>query len=115
MSLHHGKIIEKVIRRNGFAISKLADAIGVNRRSVYYWFNQRQLKPDLIVRIGKALNYDFSAILPGTGLRSEDFNNPDLEQDDQTKAISIWKDKYLKLLERYNALLVNAASLRKGA
>jgi len=113
MSTHHGKTIEKIIRRNGHSISKLAETIGVNRRSVYYWFNQRQLKPDLIIRIGKALDYDLSLVLTGVGLKPEDFTNV-CSGSHQSEDTCDWKDKYIELLERYNELLLTA-SVRKRA
>lgn len=110
--LHYGHIVEKVIRKNGYSITDLAKATQVNRRSVYNWFNQRHLKPDIIYRIGKGINYDFSAEFPHLFI-PEHFNQDTAAgkfspaKDAQANAeAEVWKLKYLTLLERYNALLL---------
>jgi transcriptional regulator with XRE-family HTH domain len=109
MSIHHGKTIEQVIRRSGYSISYIARKLGVNRRSVYNWFNQQHLRADLIIKIGKAINCDLSTILPVMGLHPEDFTNFLSESDQFADETLEWKDRYLELLERYNELLVNAS------
>lgn len=114
MELHHGQIIERVIRRNGYSISELARLTKVNRRSVYNWFNQKRLKPELIYRIGCVLNYDFSNELPDL-FSKEDFNRFSHSHEVGSEAGKsgepsedhlYWKDKYIDLLERYNQLLM---------
>jgi DNA-binding XRE family transcriptional regulator len=45
MEIHMGQLLEKVIRKKGLNISKLAKAIGVDRRSMYNWFAEPELKP----------------------------------------------------------------------
>ncbi|HKG05829.1 MAG TPA: helix-turn-helix transcriptional regulator [Pedobacter sp.] len=111
MELHHGQTIERIIRRNGYSITELARLTSVNRRSVYNWFNQRHLKPEIIYRIGAVINYDFSTIFPGIFM-NEDFNpsehNKLTEPESpvsRSQEDTIWKDKYIELLERYNELL----------
>jgi len=113
MEKHHGQIVERMIRRNGYSISELARLTKVNRRSVYNWFNQRQLKPEIIFRIGCVLNHDFSAEFPGL-FSKEEFNRHHTETIDdvllRTSAEAgssiYWKDKYIELLEKYNQLLI---------
>lgn len=117
MELHHGHTIERIIRRNGYSITELARLTSVNRRSVYNWFNQRHLKPEIIYRIGTVINYDFSTVFPGLFI-NEDFNP--LGQPGSAAIASvtnglpednmIWKDKYIALLERYNELLLDYLS-----
>jgi hypothetical protein len=75
MEMHYGQIVEQIIRRKGYSISELARLTKVNRRSVYNWFNQKQLKPEIIFRIGTVVNYDFSAEFPGL-FPDEDFSKP---------------------------------------
>jgi transcriptional regulator with XRE-family HTH domain len=111
MELHYGQIVERIIRRKGYSISELARLTKVNRRSVYNWFNQKQLKPEIIFRIGTVVNHDFSSEFPGL------FPDEDLSR--QTKYVvqsnqantsdfnhTYWKDKYIDLLEKYNQLLL---------
>ncbi|WP_069658405.1 helix-turn-helix domain-containing protein [Arcticibacter eurypsychrophilus] len=114
MLIHHGQIIEKVIRRNGHSISDVARLTNVNRRSVYNWFNQQQLKPEIIYRIGCVINHDFSEELPQLftsedfqkGFRKSSFLNTSAEEPDSPLNKNLWKDKYVDLLERYNSLLL---------
>ena len=113
MELHHGQIVERIIRRNGHSISELARLAKVNRRSVYNWFNQRNLKPEIIFRIGCVLNYDFSSEFPNL-FSKEEFvrkNTPFINELSPKIApekgeVNFWKDKYIDLLERYNQLLL---------
>ena len=112
MELHHGQTIERIIRRNGFSITELARLTNVNRRSVYNWFNQRHLKPEIIYRIGTVINHDLSSVFPSLyqydefvqqdiAAKEEDVANQELSADG-----NVWKDKYIELLERHNQLLL---------
>lgn len=72
MANHYGQIVEKVIRRDGHSISDVSRLMKVNRRSVYNWFNQPNLRPEIIYRIGRIIKHDFSVDLPHV-FKSEDF------------------------------------------
>jgi transposase-like protein len=52
MDKHYGQIVELVIRKGGYSISEIARLTLINRKSVYNWFNQKYLKPEIIYRIG---------------------------------------------------------------
>ncbi|MEH6307446.1 helix-turn-helix transcriptional regulator [Olivibacter sp. CPCC 100613] len=114
MEKHYGHIIERIIRRNGYSISELARLTNVNRRSIYNWFNQKNLKPEIIFRIGCALKHDFSEEFPEL-FTEDEFQkviSPEKTSTDETLTLSegssnYWKDKYIKILEEYNRLLVN--------
>ncbi|WP_134092140.1 helix-turn-helix transcriptional regulator [Olivibacter sp. XZL3] len=115
MEKHYGHIIERIIRRNGYSISELARLTNVNRRSIYNWFNQKSLKPEIIFRIGCALKHDFSEEFPEL-FTEDEFQKviaPEKTTPDETPAATsegtsnYWKDKYIKILEEYNRLLVN--------
>jgi hypothetical protein len=120
MQIHHGQILERVVRRNGHSISDVARLTNVNRRSVYNWFNQQHLKPEIIYRIGCVIDHDFSVELPHL-FTPEDFkkdlkktavvnyNTPEETTDPYNK--HYWKDKYIDLLERYNTLLSDKVTL----
>jgi len=114
MELHHGQTIERIIRRNGYSITDLARLTSVNRRSVYNWFNQRHLKPEIIYRIGSVIDYDFSTVFPSLYLQEEyNLRQPlvkpqeAVQKDTTPEGNDIWKDKYIELLERYNSLLLS--------
>ncbi|GAA3985558.1 helix-turn-helix domain-containing protein [Mucilaginibacter dorajii] len=113
MDIHHGQIIEMVIRREGYSISELARLAKVNRRSVYYWFNQQYLKTELIYQIGVHIKHDFSVEFPHL-FTPEDFKpmttlgsfNAARGTTQEHIDAEYWKDKYLDILEKYNQLLI---------
>ena len=113
MELHHGQTIERIIRRNGFSITELARLTNVNRRSVYNWFNQRHLKPEIIYRIGAVIKHDLSSVFPSLYQYDEFIqqdvpaNNEEVINKEEISAEgNVWKDKYIELLERHNQLLL---------
>lgn len=113
MEKHHGRIIERIVRRANISLSELSKMMGVNRRSMYNWFVLPNVKPEIIFRLGKALEYDFSKEFPEF-FSSEDFSidrkhsggsryesvHPKTTDDD------FWKDKYISLLEKMNKTMV---------
>jgi plasmid maintenance system antidote protein VapI len=113
MSVHHGEIIEKVIRREGPSLTDLAKIMKVNRRSIYNWFMQQRLKPETIIRIGRAMKHDFSIEFPEQFV-SDDFREEPVIKGELEASFDGWKEKYINLLERYNTLLerkeVNSAN-----
>ncbi len=104
MQVHQGEIIERIIRREGHSLTDLAKLTGVNRRSIYNWFLQKRLKPESIIKIGKAIKHDFSAEFPDQ-FRTEDFQQTESPLKAEEEAFDVWKEKYIDLLERYNLLL----------
>lgn len=114
MEQHYGQLVEKVIRRNGYSISELARLTKVNRRSVYNWFGQKDLKPDIIYRIGSVLNHDFSVEFPNLFVQNDFKVLPNTSrylkesqiQEGDNNA-SYWRDKYIALLEKYNDRLTD--------
>lgn len=110
---HSGAIVEKVIRREGHSITDLAKLTGVNRRSIYNWFLQPQLKPEIIIKIGQAIKHDFSVEFP-TQFISEDFivDPRSFLGAENLEKLDVWKEKYLDLMERYNLLLTIKQSSR---
>lgn len=111
MDKHYGQIVELIVRKNGFSISELARLTHMNRRSVYNWFNQKYLKQEIIYQIGIIINHDFSVEFPEL-FRKDDFKNQNSANlNDLTfweaPNPSLWKDKYIELLEKYNTLLIN--------
>jgi lambda repressor-like predicted transcriptional regulator len=111
MDKHYGQIIELTIRKKGFSISELARLANINRKCVYNWFNQKYLKPEIIHRVGRFINHDFSVEFPEL-FTSDDFlpnderGSAELHTLGSPASISVWKDRYIELLEKYNNLLV---------
>ncbi|MBE9583104.1 helix-turn-helix domain-containing protein [Mucilaginibacter sp. JRF] len=116
MDVHHGRVIEKVIRQEGYSISEVARLTNVNRRSIYNWFHQQTLKIDIIYKIGLSIKHDFSVEFPSL-FKSSDFipnagnkvntdNQQDSVSEQQISSNDVyWKDKYISLLEKYNDAL----------
>ena len=100
--VHHGLIVEKVVRRSGFSISEIARSINVNRRSIYNYFGQERLSIDIIAAFETALNHDFSQDIP----EYSKYKLNKMPVGKEFGEAEIWKKKYLYLLEKYNDLLL---------
>jgi transcriptional regulator with XRE-family HTH domain len=114
MEKDYGKIVEYIVRKNGYSITELATKLSVNRRSIYNWFNQKDLRTDIIFKIGHIIRHDFSQQFPEL-FTTEDFKyifnirQPYLEQINlySPNNDENWKDKYIELLEKYNNILIS--------
>lgn len=110
MDKHQGQIVEYIVRKNGFSLSELAKALNINRRSLYNWFQAKELKRGAIHRIGCVVRHDFSKEFPELFL-SEDFSGmyePKRYRPEPVSPVNdeeVWKHKYITLLEQYSQLL----------
>lgn len=102
---HHGEHVRKVIRDSGLTITALCKKIHKSRRWVYDVFEQKQLSVDILMQIGKALNYDLISDFPEFAKFNQSpygySNETAFNEDDH----GYWKDKYYGLLEKYSELL----------
>jgi len=120
MDKHRGQIVEYIIRKNGHNISDVAKGFGITRRSVYNWFETKQLKTSIIYRIGHTIKYDFSNEFPEL-FTSEDFKGiyapkqfSDFAIAENAPESNQWKDKYLDLLEMYNGILLSKFNVHQS-
>jgi hypothetical protein len=97
--IHRGEIFEKAIRESGFPISKLAIRIRYHRKSIYDFFTYADLDLDVMVKVGKVINYDFSKDIPE--LRTFKNNESGCNCEESIK----YKRLYYELLEEQNRLL----------
>ena len=95
---HRGEIVEKVVRKSGYALTKLADKLEISRNTLYNKFQDANLSYRFIQKVGRVLHYDFSTHFPempkeeyATGVKNNDL-------------ISI-EIKYSNLLEKHIKLL----------
>ncbi|TWR30908.1 hypothetical protein FPZ43_00040 [Mucilaginibacter pallidiroseus] len=103
---HEGKLLEYIIRRDGYNLSELSKILNINRRTLYNWFNQKYVHDSIFIKIGLILRHDFSSDLPHK-FTSDQFK---LQPKSITQTVvadkdddaSDWKGKYLQLLEKYN-------------
>ncbi len=111
MDKHIGQIVEYTVRKNGYSITDLGRELGVNRRTIYNYFENKHLKQNVIFKIGIIIRHDFSKDFPEL-FTAEEFvpinktssinvHNLPVNDSDQLE----WKDKYLSLLEKFNELL----------
>jgi hypothetical protein len=113
MSKHQGQTVEKVLRRGGYSLSEVAGIMNVNRRSIYNWFNQAALRPEVIYQIGHGILHDFSVEFPeffkpaDFVFKTRSFTLPEdyKRQAPCLEEVSQWKQKYLELYPRYKKLL----------
>ena len=103
-------MIEQAVRQSGYTITKLAKRMGKSRRHVYNLFENPQVSMDVVLEIGKIIHHDFTELLPTTPAyeRNDQYEiSLDQQQTYQQaeKSAEYWKNKYLVLLEKYNALL----------
>ncbi|TSD67741.1 helix-turn-helix transcriptional regulator [Inquilinus sp. KBS0705] len=113
MENHRGKKVEYIIKKRGLNIKDLAAEIEVNRRSMYNWFNQQELSPAIIIKIGRVIKHDFSKEFPelfsGTEFHKEGSSST-YHHNSQGQQVN-WKQKYIVLLERYNSELLKRTSV----
>ncbi|WP_214228055.1 helix-turn-helix domain-containing protein [Pedobacter sp. B4-66] len=110
MKANTGEIVELVIRRKNINISKLSRRMEVNRSTLYSWFKQKQLPIEVIRAIGKAIDHDFSEEFRdefnkrgSSDIGHSPLNPATIEQDNNQEIVTYWMQKYIILLEEYNA------------
>ncbi|WP_316849047.1 hypothetical protein [Pedobacter agri] len=112
MSLNAGQVLERVVRQDRMGISELSRKLSVSRRTIYNWFDQKSLNPEIIWKVGAVIGHDFSVELPETftkhGNRLHEALNA-YQRNDSSKtdsnSVYFWMNKYIHLLEKYNELL----------
>jgi hypothetical protein len=84
--------------------------MGKSRRHIYNLFENLQVSMDVVLEIGKIIHHDFTELLPPSSVYArKDHSDLILEEQypyqQSEKSAEYWKNKYLVLLEKYNALL----------
>jgi predicted transcriptional regulator len=100
---NRGEIVERAVKENGLPIKKLAEKLKLSRRTIYNYFNTPDLSLDIILEIGKFIYHDFSDEI--TELKNIRPYVAEKEHQYSSEGSEYWKNKYLVLLEEYNALL----------
>ena len=102
---HRGEIVELAVRQSGYSLTKLTQRLGKSRRWIYHAFENPILSIDVVLEISKIINHDFSDEI--TELKR--FNSVVKAQNGnsyiENESVDYWKNKYLVLLEKYNAML----------
>jgi hypothetical protein len=99
VKIHRGKIVAKAVKESGITITALAKRLSVTRPTVYNMFNNPTVDWDTMDEISRIINYDFNLEIKGSPQRTKG-GERSLEDE-----VSYWKNKYIGLLEEYNALI----------
>ncbi len=99
---HRGEIIKDAVYKSGYPITVLAKRMGKSRRWVYLLFENASVTYDVMLQIGRIINYDFYEEVYSASPHLYTLNEP---QNEYITDEDYWKNKYLKLLEEYNDLL----------
>jgi predicted transcriptional regulator len=114
MSKHNGQIIEYVVRRKGYNLTALSLALDINRRSIYNWFQDKNLKIKYIHKIGNIINHDFSVEFPEFSITTN-FEPEKIKKESPSviEANINYQLKYIELLEKFNGLLADKISTKQ--
>lgn len=110
-NFHYGHAVEKVIRRNSIGISEIARRMGVSRKSIYNWFESEKITVEIIKRIGCVIDHDFSKEFPDDMKFYTEWNQTNMQdrhnfgEEKNIDSVYYWMDRYIKLLENFNAIL----------
>lgn len=104
LKVHMGQTLELILRKNELNLTELANEVGVDRRTFYYWFKKEVLKESTINRISRVINSDVLHNSIRTNLLEPCFSHT-TEVLETKSNDDYWKDKYVHLLERYTILL----------
>ena len=105
---HRGQTVEKIVRKSGYSLTKLAEKLYISRNTLYNRFDNANLPYRFIIEVGNVIHYDFTLDFPeikkDPNLASENSLFNSAKED---KAANLWRveGKYAYLLEKYTKLL----------
>lgn len=113
---HRGEILKRVIyeykNRTGVSILAIARKAGYVQSTPYRHFEQENLAAYIIKKYGMAIGHDFSKEIPELEEQTNVMSDVDFSPygapanlADCIKQKEMWREKYIDLLERHNALL----------
>ena len=106
---HKGEIQEKAVRDSGIPLTKLTKKLSKSRRWIYNAFENPNVSIDYILEIGKIIHHDFSEDIAELKRYRTFAAITNLEETGSitgdTQSVDYWKNKYLRLLEKYNEIL----------
>lgn len=103
--VHRGEKLEKAIRESGISISSIARRLGKSRKHMYNLFENPQISIDVMLEVGKIIHYDFLKDLEYFSKTDTSAIRAAESDEKEYDSVEYWKNKYLKLLEKHNALL----------
>ena len=118
---HHGEALQDAIRQSGVSISRIVQELGITRPTIYRKFRDETLDEAFVKRvadiIGRPVTLDGggATTIPATGLLPTVTLSPGAFTPvvtDPTNALISLQQKYVRLLEDYNALLLKVYGAR---
>ncbi|TBO43650.1 helix-turn-helix domain-containing protein [Pedobacter kyonggii] len=117
MIKNYGALLERSVRRSGFGISKLARKLKVSRPTVYQWFKEENLDALTIVKIENTIGVNSVMALEEIYGFSVQSIEPELDISVSSIAedaeVRYWIARYIRLLEKYNGVLINKKIQKK--
>lgn len=102
---HKGEYLNWVVRTKGIKITVLTAKVGVDRSTFYNHIKDPGLPYAVIVKYGKILNHDFSAVYPKMPSENHE-NSPMITTfEEMEKDRDWWKSKYQDLEARLAGLI----------
>jgi len=97
--IHRGQIVENVVRRSGFSLTKLAAKLEISRNTLYNKFRNANLNYRLIQEIGLAIHYDFYLDFPEMPKEEYTTGKKDNHLITLESKYAVLLEKHIKLLE----------------
>jgi transcriptional regulator with XRE-family HTH domain len=105
--IHRGEIVEKIIRKSGYSLTKLAKKLGISRNTLYSRFENANLSYQFIMEVSRIIYHDFTIDFPEIKEDLRLTNNNLISQHEEDQPAAPWRieGKYNQLLEKHNKLL----------
>jgi hypothetical protein len=107
--LNRGQILAAAVEATGLNKEDVAKKAGYSRSAYYKHIESPDLEYSILMTYGKAIGYDFTDEFPDMprymlSEPDELYGKPKTFEE-AVRREELWKNKYLELLEKYNALI----------
>lgn len=109
MNKHRGHIIEMAVRGSGRPIAEISEKLGITRGTLYQKFKKNYINDAFMIKVSKAIDYDFSTMLPDLDYKLMDkqrFKEMDGEYISTKRSSIEIALMYEGLLDQYRTLLI---------
>lgn len=108
--MHRGEILQNAITKKGISLSEVGRRMGCDRSTVFRHTQKDTLDDAILLKYGRALDYDFTIDIPELFDSMKMVNEPSPEYRNRTydellSERDYYKDKYINLLEKYTKLV----------
>jgi hypothetical protein len=108
-TVHRGETLQAAIGKSDLTIKQITTRAHFSRSSYYNHIADPNLPIEVLVKYGKVLKHDFTQDIPG--MEKYQFNDEIVPRpqpktfDEAIVDRDYWRDKYIQLLEKYNAVM----------